>query len=50
MIATIEHFYVATHFGYKKKHFKAALQKMYLTTDNTLWDSLNAILRKSTET
>ena len=45
-LASIEHFYVATHFGYTKKHFQKALKTMHLTTDNNLWDSLTAILRK----
>ena len=43
-LATLEHIYVATHFGYKKKHFRNALKKMHATTDNSLWDTLTAIL------
>ena len=44
-IATIEQFFVATHFGYKKKHLHKALRKMFLSTNNKLWNSLTAALR-----
>ena len=44
-VATIEHLFVATHFGYKKKHFHKALNKMFLSTNNKLWHTLTAALR-----
>ena len=47
-LSTIEYFFVATHFGFKKKHFKQALSHMHHSTDNTLWHSLIAILHKHT--
>ena len=38
--ATLEHIYVARHFGYKNKHFKRALTRMSITTEDPLWHAL----------
>ena len=40
MHSTLQHIYVARHFGYKNKHFKRALTRMSITTDDPLWHAI----------
>ena len=47
--ATLEHIYVARHFGYKNRHFKKALTRMSITTTNPLWHTLIKTLQTTHE-
>ena len=42
--ATLQHFYVTKYFGYKRKHFKQALNTIAITTNNNLWHTINMLL------
>ena len=44
LLSTLEYFFVSTKFGYKKKHFKQALQHMTTTTGNTMWHTFTVFL------
>ena len=40
MHSTLQHIYVARHFGYKNKHFRRALTRMSITTEDPLWHAI----------
>ena len=42
--ATLQHFFTSQHFGYKRTHFKKALNNIAICTNNDLWHLINMLI------